>query len=136
MSCKAGEAVTFEFTSADATTAAAVTIKDGNNVTRTLGAEEQLWIDTASAALAAAVLTADLFSDNANSGVVDANELIASFGPNTGMFDGGDEGFACHKGVTPKVKGSNAGVVRVTGTGRIRFALGRTTRPTWKQSGG
>lgn len=136
MSCKAGEAVTFEFTSADATTAAAVTIKDGNNATRTLGAEEQLWIDTANAALAAAVTTADLFSDNSGAGTVDAGELIASFGPNTGMFEGGEEGFPCHKGVTPKVKSAVAGVTRVTGTGRIRFALGRTTRPTWKQTGG
>lgn len=131
---KPGIPVTFEFTSADATTAAAVTLKDQNNATRTLGSDEQLYVDTANAALAAAVLTADLFSDNATAGTVDAGELVASFGPNTGNFDGGDEGFACHKGVTPKVKGSNAGVVRVTGTGRIRLAGGRTTRPSWLQT--
>lgn len=131
---KPGIPVTFEFTSADATTAAVVTIKDQNNVTRTLGAEEQLWIDTAAAALAAAVTSADLFSDNASAGAVDAGELICSFGPNNGMFDGGEEGSPCHKGVTPKVKSAVAGVTRVTGTARIRLALGRTTRPDWKQT--
>lgn len=131
---KPGIPVTFEFTSADATTAAAVTIKDQNNATRTLGAEEQLWVDTASAALAAAVLTCDLISDNDADAAVDAGELIATFGPNTGNFDGGEEGSPCHKGITPKVKGSNAGVVRITGTARIRLALGRSTRPDWKQT--
>jgi len=130
-----GETVSIEFVSADATTAAAVTLKDKNNATRTLLANEQLYVDTASCTLAAAVTSADLLSDNDADGTTDANELIATFGPNCGNFVAGEEGFACHKGITPKVKAAVAGVVRLTGNGRICLALGsQLSRPAWKEA--
>jgi len=128
-----GETVQIEFSSADATTAAVITIKDANLVTRTLLSSERLLIDTLNATLAAAVTLLEIFSDDGD-GNVEALERIASFGPNCGNFVAGEEGFPCHVGTTPKAKAANAGQVTVTGSGRIVNALGRTTRPTWKQT--
>ena len=130
MSCP-GESVGLEFQSADATTAAAITLKDANNVTRTLLSSERLLIDTVSMTLAAAVLQAELINDTDADGNVDAGERIASFGPNCGNFVAGEEGVSCNAGTTPKVKAAQAGIVILNGSGRIVNALGRTTRPTW-----
>jgi hypothetical protein len=136
MGCRPGDYVAIEFSSADSSAAAAVTLKDANNTTRTLTANERLLIDTAQGECAAAVTLLELFTDSNADGNVGANELICAFGANNAFFDGGEEGYSCPVGVTPKAKGSGAGVVRITGVGRIVNALGRTTRPTWKQAGG
>jgi hypothetical protein len=135
MGCKPGEYVAIEFASADASAAAAVTLKDANNVTRTLTANERLLIDTAQGECAAAVTLLELITDSDADGNVDANELICAFGANNAFFDGGEEGYSCPGGITPKAKASGAGVVRITGVGRIVNALGRTTRPSWLPTG-
>lgn len=131
---KQGEYVGIEFASADATTAAAVTLKDANGATRTLAAHERLLIDTLTCALAAAVLLAEIFNDDGD-GNVEAGERIAAFAPtNAGSFDGGAEGFSCGVGTTPKVKATVAGTVTLTGTGRIIKGKSEGLRPSWREA--
>jgi hypothetical protein len=131
---KPGEYVAIEFSSTDATTAALVTLKDANQATRTLAANERLLIDDLFADLATAVTSADMFSDTANTGTVDAGELIASFNPTSGEFEGGPEGYSIPVGVTPKVKAAVAGKVAISGVGRIVKGKSEGTRPSWRES--
>jgi hypothetical protein len=117
-----GETVSIEFSSADATTAAAVTLKDSAGATRTLASNEVLLIDSLTAALAAAVLLAEVFGDVDADGAVDAGERLASFagaGSAASNFIAGPEGLAVKQGFTPKVKATVAGNVQITGSGRI-----------------
>jgi hypothetical protein len=131
---KPGEYVAIEFVSADATTAALVTLKDANQATRTLASNERLLIDELNADLATAVTSADLFSDTANAGVLDAGELVASFNPTSGEFSGGPEGFSLPIGNTPKIKAAVAGLIHVSGVGRIVKGKSEGTRPSWRES--
>jgi hypothetical protein len=133
-----GETVSIEFSSADASTAAAVTLKDADGATRTLASNERLLIDTLTASLAAAVLLVTVISDNDADGAIDAGERLAAFGANTGNFEAGPEGQPGKTGITPKVKASGAGQVDITGTGRIikTGSVAGVTRPAFKETFG
>lgn len=133
-----GQSVSIEFVSADASTAAAVTLKDSTGATRALAANEILLIDTLTAALATAVLLVQVFADIDGDSSVDAGELLASFAPGNGAsrFSGGKEGQAVTVGVTPSVKASGAGVVNITGTGRIVVQRVTNVRAAYKEKFG
>jgi len=133
MSCLPGDSISIQFSSADATTAAAVVLYDANGGVRTLAANERLLIDTLTGTLAAAVTLAEVFTDDGD-GNVEAGERIASFGANSGCFDGGAEGYPAEVGQTPKVKAAGAGQVTVTGTGRIVKSGSNGQRGTWKEA--
>lgn len=135
-----GETVGIEFTSADASTAAAVTLKDATGATRTLAANEILLIDTLTCGQAAAVLLVTVISDNDADGNIDAGERLAAFAVGNGasMFEAGPEGQAVKQGFTPKVKASGAGQVDITGSGRIvkGGCIDGRTRPAFKETFG
>lgn len=136
---KSGDYVAIEFHSTDASSAAAITIKDANGVTRTLAANERLLIDSleGNAVLAASDpstdITITLFGDyNANSSV-DVGERIWVF-QGSAVFDGGVEGYSVRTGFTPKVIASTSGLVDINGVGRIVIGQTQGLRPTWKES--
>lgn len=129
-----GEAVSIEFESADASTAALVTLKDANLVTRTLQLYERLIVDTLEANVASAAGTVDVFADIDGDGAVDPNELIATF--NAGsvtIFSGGPSGFSIPLALTPKVLAAAGGAIEISGTGRI-VAQTQGQRPSWQCS--
>lgn len=128
-----GETVNFEFSSADASTAAAITLYDAAGTTRTLASNERLLIDSGQAYLAGSI-TGDFITDADADGAVDAKERIAKLGVGATNFMFGEEGYACAKGVTPKVKTSGAGQTDLTGTGRIVKTGSNGQRASWKQS--
>lgn len=134
MSEAQGEAVTFEFNTDDASTAVTMTIKDANQVTRTLQTWERLIIDAIQGTVAAAVTRFDIFDDKNNNGSVQAGELIMSAAGVFGSFDGGPEGFSVTTGNTPKGIATGAGAIRVTGSARIIAGQSRGVRPAWKGS--
>lgn len=115
-----GRPVQFEFSSADATTAAAISLRDaGGAAISALAADETLYINTVSASLAAAVLHAQIFT-GANT-TLDAGEMLVALGigANHVRFGGPDYGTACGKGQIPNVIASVAGAIRIAGTGFI-----------------
>lgn len=116
-----GEFVTIEFNSADASTAAAVSLIGVNGATRTLAATEQLIIYALTPYVVSGV-TATIFDDIDADGTVDAGERIAHFGNASPTYLSGPGGRYCTIGNTPKVKASGAGAVVITGTGGIIVA--------------
>lgn len=120
-----GEPVKWEFVSADATTAAAITLWDGNSVSRTLAATERFMLLSYTGVMAVAVLNATLFDDLNANGTVDAGERMAEFANIggglqahiSGTFEG--EGQAGGKGRMPKIKASAAGAIAFSGNGYI-----------------
>lgn len=129
-----GRTIKIQFSSADASTAAPVSLFDDNDVAVTLGANERLIIDTIAANIAAAVTLVTLFNDDNADAAVGSGERIAPFGANSGFFQGGEEGYVCPIGRTPKVKASGAGQVDLDGSGRIVIGTGGTVRPSWKEA--
>jgi hypothetical protein len=117
-----GEPIQIEFTSADASTAVAVGIRDaGTNTPRTLVANERVYLQTlVFNVFASGTLT--VFDDSNANGAIDANETLAVVGAGTTFiqWEGTDQGTAGGLGRIPKVKASGAGLVYVTGTGAIR----------------
>lgn len=136
--CSQGETISIEFSSSDATTAAAVTLKKSDGSTRTLAANEILLIDSLTCAQAAAVLLVQVIADVDADGNVDAGEQLAAFsvGNDASQFTAEGEGVPVKQGFTPKVKASGAGNVQLAGTGRIIFGgcLDGITRPSWKET--
>lgn len=117
-----GDPVQIEFSSDDATTAAAVSLRHAGGAAITaLAANERLIVNSLSGALAAAVLHAELFNDADGDGNIDAGEILACFGigPNHVHFEGPDEGTACGLATIPKIKAAVAGFVRIAGVGFI-----------------
>lgn len=113
----AGEPVNFEFSSADATTAAAITLRSAGGATRTLGSEERFTLIGFTGSIAAAVINAVIFSDDDADGNLDAGELMAVMG--LGSSNGSALYQAATKGITPKVKAANAGQIYLAGYGII-----------------
>lgn len=114
-----GDPVEFEFTSVDATTAAAISIREpGTPTLRVLGDGERLIILSVTSFIADAVVDAAIFNDVSDTGLVAAGELMYRTGPgnNSVEFLGG---MAAEKGGTPKVLSAVAGQVTFTGTGVI-----------------
>lgn len=128
-----GEPVNIEFSSADASTAAEVTLSTNDGSTRTLAANEVLLVDSLNAAVGTGV-TATVIDDADGDGAVDAKERIAVFAEGNGNAYFGCEGRGGKVGVTPKVKGSGAGQIDITGSGRIIKGKTEGVRPSWKES--
>ena len=110
------------FSSADVTTAAAITLFDCDGTSRALAATERFIIDHIQMNKASGTTIVRLFDDIDADGVIDTGELLISFSTITGApfvasFD--QEGMPCGKGRLPKVIASAAGLVEVTGTGHI-----------------
>lgn len=135
-----GEYVAIEFSSTDASTAAAVTLKDADGKTRTLQSFERLLIGQLTGVVAESAtdpstnVEALLFDDADGDGVVDPGELIVAFTGNTGRFDGGHEGYSCGVGRTPKVLTSDAVDVAITGVGSIVNGTTEGHRPSWREA--
>lgn len=137
---KQGDYVSIEFHSTDASTAAAITIKDANQATRTLQSNERLLLDSleGTAVLAASDASTDitvtLFASSDTT--VDAGERIWVFA-GVAVWDGGIEGYSIPAGLTPKVKASGSGLVDINGVGRIIYdgtKGGTDVRPSWRES--
>lgn len=114
-----GEAVRFEFVSADATTAAVITIYDNEGNARPLAATERLVITDIHAS-AVATMVVDVY---AGVGASPGNgerlfnfNLAATIGP---AYPSLNNPAYSKKGVTPKVKASAAGAFTVLGQGTI-----------------
>lgn len=139
MGCQ-GETVSIQFASADATTAAPVVIYDADGKARPLAANERLLIDhlhgygQPAAGETPGVGRIDVFADGDGDGVVDAGELIVSFGEGSSDASFGKEGYSVPQGVTPKVLAAAAGEVRVTGSARIIKASTEGVRPAWREA--
>jgi hypothetical protein len=134
---KQGEYVALEFSSADASTAAAITVKDSNGATRTVASNERLLIDTLSAAGPYATdpandISVSIFNDLDGNGTVAAGERIMVYRGN-GVFDGGAEGFSVKPNTSVKVKASASGQIDVTGIGRIIKSGTTGARESWRE---
>lgn len=136
---KVGDYVAIEFHSTDASTPAAITIKDANGAVRTLASYERLLIDSLSGV---AILDNDdpstdirvtVFGDYDAGADIDANERIWVF-VGQGVFDGGIEGYSVRTGFTPLVGATGSGAVDINGTGRIVIGKTQGSRPAWKES--
>lgn len=130
MSCQ-GEPVQIEFSSADASAAAAVSLFNADGAARTLAAHERLLID--SGTVTVVTTTATLITDGDGDGAVDAGERIGVFAAGTNPFEFGEEGFACPIGKTPKVKGAAAGQIDLVATGRIVKGKTEGVRPSYRE---
>lgn len=128
-----GETVNFQFSSADASTAAAVGIFNADGGVRTLGANERLIVDTLQGSLAAAVLTLNIFADANAGGTVGSGERVAVFGPGNNFFEANEEGYGLPVGIGLSAKASGAGQVDVTGSGRIVKGKSEGQRPSWRE---
>ncbi len=120
-----GEPVEFEFSSADASTAAPIVLRNsGGRDSRTLEADERLVIEQVSgyilqAASAEVDITAVLTADTDGDGDLDAGDLMAVFGGGALAHDFTPSGMSGTLGVMPKVLASAAGLIRITGNGYI-----------------
>lgn len=132
---KRGTPVNITFSSPDASTLAAVVLTDCNGATVTLGANEQLLVDSLScfSALTGTNRLEIIFDDDAGNDV-DANELVASFGIGNGGAGFPGDGYPGKKGLTLKVKATAAGQIDITGQARIVIAHSGDQRPGWRET--
>jgi hypothetical protein len=128
-----GSYVKLEFNSADASSAAKVSLYDDQQDSVTLGANELLIIDSLNIRVGAAI-TVDVFADDDGDDTVDAGERLALVGQGSFVFEFPKEGLSCPTGVVPDVKASGAGAVTLVGTGRIINNRTETLdgEPTWR----
>lgn len=140
ITAKQGESVSFEFSSADAQTTAAMTIKDSNGATRTLTSNERVLIDSLTGQAVqddtdpSTDIRVTVLGDYDAGSDVDAGERVWVFSGSS-VFDGGAEGYSLKAGFTPSVDASGAGQVDINGTGRIikdGCVAGRT-RPAYRE---
>lgn len=130
-----GDYVAFEFSSTDAQTAAALTLKNADNTVITLLSTQRIIIDELFGVVGGTTTVVQVFDDKNGSGTINAGELIAAFTVgNVGGFIGGAEGFSVSLGSTPKVIATTAGTVILTGTGRIINGATQIGRQTWQSA--
>lgn len=116
-----GEQVRIEFSSLDATTAAALSLFDSEGVARPLAANERLIIHNLVVS-PNNTATFYIFDDKNGNGTVDAGErLFSKSSASTSVVPVlyGNEGLPCGKGRVPKVIAATAIQVEVTGIGSI-----------------
>tara|TARA_Y100000310_G_scaffold153134_1_gene152570 strand:+ start:546 stop:905 length:360 start_codon:yes stop_codon:yes gene_type:complete len=113
-----GEEVKFEFSSADASTAAAGVLYNADAGVRTLAATQR-FVVTSVALLTAVAQRYDVFSDNNDDDTVDAGERIIGGHFAAGIAHSLNTEIYCQLGITPKVLGAAAGQVDVIMTGYI-----------------
>lgn len=129
-----GDYVSIQFSSADASTTAAVTLYDSNGLPVTLGANERLLIDSLVGSVNSTAGVTTLADDIDSDGTVDPGEIITQFEDGVVNIQGGREGRACAIGKTPKVKAASAGQVSFNGAGRIVKGKTEGLRPSWKEA--
>ena len=117
-----GEQVRLVFNSTDTTVAAAISLVDAEGTPRSLAVTERLVLVTIVINAQTTVVGFDFFDDiNGDGNVETAGRLwsknSATGVPQFAMYPG--EGMPCGKGRLPKVKGSAAGIVDITGIGYI-----------------
>lgn len=112
-----GEPVQFEFNSADATTAAVISIRSEGGAARVLAIDERFILRSFTGSIAAAALNAVIFSDNDNDATIDAGEIMAVMG--LGSSHGSCLDQAAGLGIVPKVKAAVAGQIYLAGHGVI-----------------
>lgn len=129
-----------EFSSADAQTAAEITLTDDNAETVTLASHERLVVLQGNLSMEAAVGQATLFDDADEDGAIDAGERIVELNSETGggveasiPFDYNPHGHGCSIGLVPKVKAANAGQVSLTGAAVIVNGESEGERPGWRE---
>jgi hypothetical protein len=114
-----GNPVRCEFTSANATTAAAISIYDSDGNAVTLGADERLMLHHVSGQIApASGLVVRLISDQDGDGDVDAGDVLwISASTSSAVGEGGVNvnfhpyPIVCPRGITPKIKAAAAGQI-------------------------
>lgn len=121
-----GQTVRIVFSSADAQTAAVLSLYGPDGAAVTLSGRSRLWVTNLLIAVTGA-LTVDLFTDANSDGTVDAAERMANVIGIAALttcwamnFTG--EGSPGAPGLVPKVKASAAGQVTITGTGVVQNA--------------
>ena len=120
-----GDPVEFEFSSTDASTAAALVLREsGLRASRTLASDERFVLEQVSgyilqAASAEADITAVMTADTDEDGDLDAGDLMVVIGGGAMHAEFGPSGMAGALGIIPKVFASAAGLIRLTGTGYI-----------------
>jgi hypothetical protein len=134
MGHKVGSYVSMQFSSADASTIATISLYDADGVAVTLKANERLVIDSAVFSVATAAGNTTFADDFNSSGTIGAGELICELSDGVVNMQGGDEGRACSIGKVPKVKAAAAGQVSLTGTGRIVAGKTEGLRPSWRET--
>lgn len=131
MSCQ-GRYIKIEFNSSDAQTAAAASLFDDQQNAVTLGAGQQLRIDTLNVSVGADI-TVEVFADADADGTVDAGERLAEVGQGTHILEFQGEGLMLPNGVGVSVHASGAGDITVVGTARIVENDSPFTRPSWRE---
>lgn len=130
-----GTPVNITFSSADASSVAPVVLTNGNGAVVTLGANEQLLIDSLSCFTAlTGTNRVEIFHDADGGSDVDASELIAAFGVGNGGEGYPGDGYPIKKGLLPQVKASGAGQIDITGQARIVIAHSADQRPSWRET--
>lgn len=119
MSMGSGSPVEFEFSSADASTAAPLVLREaGSNAARALAANERLILTSLNAVIGAAI-TVRIIADTDGDGDVDAGDSMSILGQGSHSHEFGCHGMSGALGVMPKVIASGAGQIDMTGTGVI-----------------
>lgn len=125
MSC-IGSPVEFEFSSTDATTAAAITLRNaGERLPRVLDAEDRVILQGFTALTATAAGIIRMIADTDEDGDVDTHDTMALFASSFSGLAHADYagstggGMAGSKGVMPKIIADSAGKVDIVGYGVI-----------------
>lgn len=117
-----GTPVEFEFSSADASTAAVIVLREaGARASRSLAANERLIVQGLTAVIAAGATPVKMIADTDGDGDVDAGDLMAVLhtGYNDFTIGGTGQGIAGTKAVMPKIKAAGAGQIDISGVGVI-----------------
>lgn len=115
-----GKPIEWEFSSADASTAAVIVVREaGQRTSLTLAANEYLLIQKFSAVVT--TTTAQIIADTDADGDVDAGDIMAALGTGINNCDfmatGG--GISSAKGRLPRVKAAAGGQITIAGVGVI-----------------
>jgi hypothetical protein len=113
-----GEEIRGEFSSADATTAGAITWYKPNGAAYVPASPERIVITDILPAIVSGAGTVKVFSDNDADGVVDAGETLAVLNNASGTIALATEVYAA-QGKTVKVKAAAAGQVDIVFSGKI-----------------
>ncbi len=113
-----GDPIEFEFSSADASTAAPLVLRlAGKRESLALAASDRFILHSVNGSVA--TTTAQIIADTDGDGDVDAHDMMVALGTgiNNASFEGIGGGIAGSPGVIPKVKAAAGGQITLTGTG-------------------
>lgn len=131
---KPGIPVTFEFSSADATTAAPFIIYNEDGTVVTVASDERLIVDGLGGNIVTGAGEVIVLGDTDADGAVDPGERVAAMTNINCSVTFDDEGRVGKPGIGLKAKAAVAGQVTIIGGGRIVKNGGLLTRPSWKEA--